>query len=191
MKADPVAAVTPDAAGALLRQGGVVAYPTEAVWGLGCDPFNADAVHRLLELKHRPATKGMIVIAADIGQALPHLLWDVLPEARRSAISASWPGPNTWLIPCRPEVPAWLRGEHDTLAVRITGHPVAAALCRAFGGVVVSTSANRAGEPPARRLDELSPDLLAGLDAWLDGETGGQAQPSTIRDARSGEVLRG
>lgn len=191
MKADPVAAVTPDAAGALLRQGGVVAYPTEAVWGLGCDPFNADAVHRLLELKHRPAAKGMIVIAADLGQALPHLLWDDLPEARRSTIIASWPGPNTWLIPCRPEVPAWLRGEHDTLAVRITGHPVAAALCRAFGGVVVSTSANRAGEPPARRLDELPPDLLAELDAWLDGETGGQAQPSIIRDARSGEVLRG
>lgn len=185
------AASTPEAAAALLRRGGIVAYPTEAVWGLGCDPFDADAVRRLLALKRRPAAKGMIVIAADLAQALPHLLWDDLPEPRRQAILASWPGPNTWLVPCRPHVPEWLRGEHDTLAVRITAHPIAAALCRAFDGPVVSTSANRAGEAPARRLQDLPPELLSQLDGWLDGDTDGLAQPSTIRDARSGAILRG
>lgn len=173
-----------------LQRGGIVAYPTEAVWGLGCDPFNADAVQRLLDLKQRPAAKGMIVIAADLAQALPHLHWEALPQARRDDILASWPGPNTWLIPCHPHVPNWLRGEHDTLAVRITAHPIAAALCRAFDGVVVSTSANRAGEAPARHLDELPGDLLNQLDGWIAGDTSGLTRPSTIRDARNGEILR-
>ena len=182
--------LTPETAAIILRGGGVVAYPTEAVWGLGCDPFNPEAVQRLLEIKQRPATKGMIVIAAWPEQAWPHVFWDELPAARRSAILASWPGPYTWLIPCRPEVPAWLRGEHDTLAVRVTAHPIAASLCQAMGSVVVSTSANRAGETPARRFEELVPELRAQLDGWIDGDTSGQAQPSTIRDARSGAVLR-
>lgn len=185
------AVLTSDAAATALRSGGIVAYPTEAVWGLGCDPFNAEAVQCLLDIKHRPAAKGMIVIAADLAQALPHLYWDELPPARRDAILASWPGPNTWLIPCRPQVPEWLRGEHDTLAVRITDHPIAAALCRAFGGVVVSTSANRAGEPPARQIEELPTDVLGRLDGWIAGDTSGLAQPSTIRDARTGAILRG
>lgn len=88
------AVLTSDAAATALRSGGIVAYPTEAVWGLGCDPFNAEAVQRLLDIKHRPAAKGMIVIAADLAQALPHLYWDELPPARRDAILASWPGPE-------------------------------------------------------------------------------------------------
>ena len=177
-------------AGICLRGGGVIAYPTEAVWGLGCDPFDAAAVRRLLTIKQRPAAKGMIVIAANFEQVQAHVRWTELPEARRADILATWPGPNTWLIPCQVHVPAWLRGEHDTLAVRVTGHAIAAGLCTAFGGVLVSTSANRSGEAPARALSELSSDLLAQLDGWVDGPTDGRAQPSTIRDARSGEVVR-
>lgn len=183
--------LTPETAAITIQRGGIVAYPTEAVWGLGCDPFNPDAVRRLLEIKQRPASKGMIVIAATPEQAWPYLFWDELPADRRTMILASWPGPNTWLIPCRPEVPTWLRGEHETLAVRVTGHAVAAALCRAVGGLVVSTSANRAGEPPARRFDELTAEVRTQLDGWIAGETDGQSEPSTIRDARSGAVLRG
>lgn len=182
--------LTPDDAARVLRDGGVIAYPTEAVWGLGCDPFDQAAVQRLLDIKQRPASKGMIVIAASPEQAWPHLCWNELPEDRRAAILASWPGPNTWLIPCAATVPAWLRGAHDTLAVRVTDHPVAAALCRAFGGLVVSTSANRASAPPVRHIDELEPGLLAQLDGWVAGETAGLANPSTIRDARTGAVLR-
>ena len=189
MPATPHALSLDDAA-AVLHGGGVIAYPTEAVWGLGCDPFNANAVQRLLALKQRPATKGMIVIAAELEQVLPHLHWDALPAARREEVIASWPGPVTWLLPCRPDVPDWLRGEHDTLAVRITAHPVAAALCRVFDGAIVSTSANRAGEPPARRFDELSEYLLAGLDGHVAGKTGDLAKPTVIRDARSGDIVR-
>lgn len=157
---------------------------------MGCDPFNAKAVQRVLDIKQRSAAKGMIVIAASLEQALPHLNWEALPDSRRRAILSSWPGPNTWLIPCQPGVPNWLRGEHDTLAVRVTAHPVAADLCRAFGGLVVSTSANRAGEAAAQCIGDISTDLLTQLDGWVAGDTDGRARPSTIRDARSGAVVR-
>ena len=177
-------------AAAILGEGGVIAYPTEAVWGLGCDPFDAAAVARLLALKRRPQAKGMIVIAADAAQVAPYLLWDVLAPQRQAQVLDSWPGPHTWLIPCRADVPDWLRGDHDTLAVRVTAHPVAAALCRAFGGPVVSTSANRAGEPPARTFAALSVALLAETSGYVPGETGGLERPTTIRDARSGELVR-
>lgn len=189
MSATPPA-LSPNDAAAVLHDGGVIAYPTEAVWGLGCDPFNAAAVQRLLALKQRPAAKGMIVIAASLEQVLPQLCWELLPAPRQQAVLASWPGPATWLLPCKPDVPDWLRGAHDTLAVRITAHPVAAALCQAFGGALVSTSANRTGEPPARRLTDLSAELLAELDGHVAGDTGGLANPTAIRDARSGGIIR-
>lgn len=177
-------------AASVLRRGGVLVYPTEAVWGLGCDPFNEAAVRRVLEIKQRPMAKGMIVIAATFEQLRPHLAWDQLPQLRREAILASWPGPNTWLIPCHHEVPAWLRGDHGTLAVRVTGHPVAAGICRQFDGPVVSTSANPAGQPPAHDFAAVDETLLAGVDGWVAGETQGRRLPSTIRDGRTGEVVR-
>lgn len=187
----PTPPLTPEQAATVLKRGGVLVYPTEGVWGLGCDPFNEAAVRRVLEIKRRPSAKGMIVIAAEAAQLSPWLRWDELPFSRQVEIHASWPGPNTWLVPCAPEVPDWLHGEHDTLAVRITAHEPAATLCRAFDGPLVSTSANRAGEPPARCFAELDAALLAEVDGVLVGETGGLANPSTIRDARSGEMLRG
>ncbi len=187
----PIVPLTPEQAATVLKRGGVLAYPTEGVWGLGCDPFDEAAVRRVLEIKRRPPAKGMIVIAADAAQFSPWLRWDELPSSRQAEIHASWPGPNTWLVPCAPIVPDWLRGEHDTLAVRVTAHEPAAALCRAFGGPLVSTSANRAGQPPARHFSELDAALLAEVDGVLAGETGGLDGPSVIRDGRSGAVLRG
>lgn len=174
----------------VLQTGGLIAYPTEAVWGLGCDPFNPEAIARLLALKQRPASKGLILIAAELETILPLLDWAALPAARQTEILDTWPGPFTWVIPCRAEVPVGLRGAHHSLAVRISAHPVARALCHAFGGPVVSTSANRTHQPPARRQEQLDPALLDGLDGWLPGDTEARARPSQIRDARSGAVLR-
>ncbi|MCI1711134.1 MAG: Sua5/YciO/YrdC/YwlC family protein [Chiayiivirga sp.] len=182
--------VTLEQAAAITHRGGVVAYPTEAVWGLGCNPFDPAAVKRLLALKQRPQAKGVILIAAGIEQLLPWIDLAVLADARRVEILASWPGPNTWALPCNLAVPEWLRGDHATLAARVTAHPVAAALCRAAGGPLVSTSANLAGKPPPRTLAELDPSILAGIDGWLAGETGGLERPTPIRDARTGDVLR-
>lgn len=111
----------------VLRAGGVIAYPTEAVWGLGCDPWNEAAVRRLLALKGRPQEKGLILVAADIGQ-FDFLLHD-LPPAWRERLARSWPGPNTWLVPHHHRLPAWITGRHASVALRVSDHPRVRALC--------------------------------------------------------------
>lgn len=175
---------------AVLRRGGVLAYPTEGVWGLGCDPRDEAATLRLLALKQRDVDKGLILIAADEAQLAPYIELAALTQAQRDAVRASWPGPHTWIVPAAPGAPPWVTGSHDGIAVRVSAHAGVRALCDAFGGALVSTSANRAGEPAPRSAAELDPAFLAGVDAVLEGETGGRERPSTIRDARSGQALR-
>lgn len=184
-------ALTPAAAASLLRRGAVVAYPTEAVWGLGCDPHDEAAVARLLAIKQRPVDKGLILVAADLDALRPWLDLQALPAARLAEVVRDWPGAHTWVMPAAAGAPRWITGAHDGIAVRVSAHPDVAALCRAFGGALVSTSANRAGRPPARARAELDPALLAGVDGVLAGQTGGLAQPTPIRVALDGRVLRG
>lgn len=171
-----------------LRHGGLVAYPTEAVYGLGCAPRDADAVLRLLALKQRPMAKGLILVAADYTQLQPYLL--PLAEPLAQQVHASWPGPVTWLLPVPPDVPVWLRGEHDSIAVRVSAHPLVRALCHAFGGPIVSTSANPAGQRPAR--DALTVQRIFGgnVDCILHGPLGGLGRPTEIRDGRTGRIVR-
>ncbi len=175
-------------AAAVIRAGGVVAYPTEAVWGLGCDPLDGEAVARILAIKQRPASMGLILIAADVAQVEA---W-VAPMSRavRGRITATWPGPVSWILPAQPWVPAWLHGGRGTLAMRVTAHPQAAALCRATGFAIVSTSANRSGRPAARTGIQVRRWFGDELDLILDGATGGRDRPSEIRDAASGRTLR-
>lgn len=175
---------------AALRNGGVIAYPTEGVWGLGCDPRDEVAVLRLLALKQRDVAKGLILIASDEAQLAPFIDLASLAEAQLAEVRTSWPGPNTWIVPASKDAPRWITGAHDGIAVRVTAHPLVRALCDGFGGALVSTSANIASEPSPRTRDELDPRIVAGVDAVTDGETLGRAQPSTIRDARSGMTLR-
>ena len=174
----------------LLLGGVVIAYPTEAVWGLGCDPRDEPAVLRLLALKQREVDKGLILIAADEAQLTPYIDMTVLHETQRDAVRASWPGPHTWIVPASTDAPAWITGAHSGIAVRVSAHPTVIALCNAFGGALVSTSANRAGEPAASSCDALDPAVVAGVDAVTVGETGGLLRPTAIRDARSGDMLR-
>ena len=178
------------AAAGTLREGGIVAYPTEAVWGLGCDPRDEAATLRLLALKQREVDKGLILIAADEAQLAPFVDFGALDESQRAMLRATWPGPNTWIVPASPAAPRWITGAHDGIAVRVTAHPGVIALCAAFGGAIVSTSANRAGMPAAGAFAALDPAVLAGVDGVLEGETGGLERPSAIRDARTGAVLR-
>jgi L-threonylcarbamoyladenylate synthase len=181
---------TIDEVAAALRRGGVVAYPTEAVWGLGCDPRDEAATLRLLGLKQREVEKGLILIAADEAQLAPFIDMAALDAAQRDAVRASWPGPHTWIVPASANAPRWITGAHDGIAVRVSAHPVVVALCEAFGGALVSTSANRAGEPAAHAIADLDPRIVTAVDAIAGGETGGLARPTDIRDARSGAVLR-
>lgn len=171
----------------VVRAGGVIAYPTEAVWGLGCDPWAADAVQRLLELKMRPMEKGLILVAAHIDQ-FDFLLGD-LPERWLDRLVGTWPGPNTWLVPHRERLPEWITGQHDSVALRVSNHPLVARLC-ALTGPLVSTSANPAGRPAARSRLRVEQYFPGQLDAVLNGPLGGRRNPSTIRDVRSGEVIR-
>lgn len=172
----------------VIRSGGIIAYPTEAVYGLGCDPRNEQSVRRLLALKRRPLHKGLILIAADFSQLVPFLL--PLDPGDRATLAATWPGPYTWLVPARTDTPRWLRGRHDTLAVRVTAHPLAAALCRACGHPLVSTSANFSRRPPARTALAVRRQLGNAIDALLSGPTGGAAKPTAICDLRTGRQVR-
>jgi len=171
-----------------LREGGVIAYPTESVWGLGCDPWQQESVRRIWDIKRRDPGKGLILIAADWAQIAPWLVG--LDAASQAQLRATWPGPVTWLVPVSRDFPVWLRGQHDSVALRVSAHPGVQALCRAFGGALVSTSANRAGRPAARTLFDVRQRLGGELDFILPGATGGLARPTEIRDLRSQRVVR-
>ncbi|MGX2039652.1 Sua5/YciO/YrdC/YwlC family protein [Methylocaldum sp. MU1018] len=171
-----------------LRDGGIIAYPTEGVYGLGCNPLNRRAVLRLLALKERPAAKGLVLIAAKFDQIEPYL--DIPTEFMRNRILSTWPGPVTWIIPAAGWVPAWLRGAHASVAARVTAHPEAAALCRAFGGPIVSTSANKSGQPPARTPVAVRKHFSTNHVLLIPGRLGGRRGPTAIYDASTGARLR-
>ncbi len=179
-----------DAAAALLHGGGVLAYPTEAVFGLGCDPHDPVAFERLFALKQRPPTQGVLLIAADFAQVRRYIDTAAVPVDVMEQVLASWPGPSTWVFPRSGEVPAWVAGAHAGIALRVTAHAPAAALCRAFGGALVSTSANPHGQPPARSAATVLTYFGEALDGLLEAPLGGQASPTVIRDALSGAIIR-
>jgi len=176
------------AADAALRHGGVIAYPTEAVYGLGCDPSNRDAVARLFELKDRPAEQGVLLIAGDFAQVEKFIV--PVPADVLARVRATWPGPHTWVFPRSVSTPAWLAGAHAGIALRVTAHAPAIDLCRAFGGALVSTSANRHGAPPARTAADVRSAFGSELAYILDAPTGGLERPTPIRDAVSGGIFR-
>lgn len=172
----------------ILRGGGLIAHPTEGVWGLACDPLQPHAVMRLLAAKRRDPGKGLILVAAEAQALSPYLAQ--LPDAMRARAAATWPGPVTWLMPANPSVPWWLRGSHESIAVRVTAHPLAALLCRAYGGALVSTSANRSARPAARSVCQVRAQLRGHVAMVLAGTLQTPGRPSTIREAVSGEVVR-
>ncbi len=177
----------------LLKNGQVLAYPTEAVWGLGCDPHNEQAFQEILRLKQRPIEKGVILLAGQISQ-IEHLLVNLNPEIQKQVID-SWSNRHpaeratTWLLPATKDIPTWIKGNHPKVAVRVTTHPLCIALCHAFNGYIVSTSANSAGLEPARSLQEANTYFANKLN-YLNGDLGLSREPSKIIDAETGEIIR-
>lgn len=172
-----------------IHVGGVIAYPTEAVWGLGCDPWNTEAVNRILELKQRPVEKGLIVVAGSVDQI--RFLLDPLPEEQQQNALVYWPGPYTCLLPdLLNQIPQEVRGRHSSIAVRVSDHPLVQALCNASGLPLVSTSANPAGREPARHSWHIRRYFPTGLDRLVPGQLGRYRKPSTIIDIVSGKQLR-
>lgn len=174
---------------AVLARGGIIAYPTEGVWGLGCDPFNKAAVERLLALKDRPWEKGLIVALAS--QRVAAALLRDLPPDRQQAIKASWPGPNTWLVPHGNLWPSWVTGQSDWIACRLSAYPVVCDLARAAGGAIISTSANPSGQPPAMTAKQVRHYFGRSVDLVMPGGVQGLQKPSVIRQGLTGEILRG
>ena len=172
-----------------LIQGEVIAYPTEAVWGLGCDPANKSAVEKILRLKNREISKGLILVAANIEQL--DALLEQLSEAQIATLRASWPGPITWLIPDpQNKMPAWIKGDHQSVAIRVSAHPIVRELCEEFGVPIVSTSANTSGKPEIRSRLILEQQFPSSIDYIVSGDLGTEAQASEIKDLVSGEVIR-
>ncbi len=173
---------------ALFAAGKVLAYPTEAVYGLGCDLFNQEAVLHVLRLKKRPEAKGLIVLIADWAQLWPLIDTDLIPETCFQAVRKTWPGAVTWVFPKSSSVPACVTGAHEGIAIRMTAHPVARALCK--NGPIISTSANIAGSVPARDIDALSQFFPEGVAGVVAGDLGGNFAVSEIYNILDGSSLR-
>jgi L-threonylcarbamoyladenylate synthase len=175
---------------AALQQGEVIAYPTEGVFGVGCDPDNSQAIDKLLRVKQRSVDKGLILIAADFAQLQPYLNLSLLSAEQLERVKASWPGPVTWIIPASSYTNSSVTGQFDTVAVRVTDHPLVQQLCLAFGKPITSTSANLSGLPACMTSLEVSKQLGSRGVTILEGLTGGRNKPSEIRDALTLQVLR-
>jgi L-threonylcarbamoyladenylate synthase len=171
-----------------LREGAVIAYPTEGVWGLGCLPEHQEAVVRLLQLKGRAWQKGLIMVAASMDQALPYV--EVLSPSEVAELDENWPGPVTYLLPKSDRTPVWVSGESDSVAIRVSGHPVIQGLCRELGGPIISTSANPSGKSPALSRLRLKQYFGNGLDEIVPGKLGGLSGPTEIRDFQKGTTTR-
>jgi len=171
----------------ILRQGGVIAYPTEAVFGFGCDPQNQSAVMRILSLKQRKIDKGLILVASSNEQLLPYVDQTQLMQAN---VQSSWPGSTTWLVKASANAPPWIRGTHQTVAVRISQHPIILELCRHFSGAIVSTSANLSGKSAIKSALLIKKHFRDSINYVIHGNLGGNLQVSQIRDARTDAIIR-
>ena len=177
----------PDTLRAHLVRGGLVAYPTESCYGLGCDPRQPHALRRLIAAKGRSAAKGLLLIAADWSQLKPYVAR--LPAGQLARMKRSWPGPVTWVVPASRRCPALLTGGRPTVAVRVTAHPDAARLCRTLDMALVSTSANKSGRKAARTAAECR-RIFGTRVRTLDGRIGTRRRPSTLIDLATGKILR-
>ena len=169
-----------------VSHGAVFAYPTDTVWGLGCHPLIASAVLRLLDIKNRPPEKGLILLASRLEQCLPFLA-----ASKRDLQPLAQPAerPTTWLVPASELCPPWIRGEHATVAVRITDHPLVAKICTRIDVPIVSTSANRSGRATARNALLVRRQFDDELDFIVTGYDTGGNRPSEIKSL-GGTVLR-
>ena len=175
---------------AALEMGDVIAYPTEGVFGLGCDPDNQHAIQKLLDIKHRPQEKGVILIAASLQQLLPYIDLSLLSEQQKTEMALSWPGPFTWVVPKGEKATPFISGQFDSIAVRVSDHPDVQALCQAFGKPITSTSANLSGMSPCLTYQQVESELGDLVTTILEGKVGELDGPTQIRDAITGKYLR-
>jgi len=170
----------------IIRQQGVIAYPTESVYGLGCDPLSQKAVERILQLKQRPVEKGLIIIAANLKQLLPYI---DISDAETRQIEA-YKKPMTWLVKKSELTPAWVTGNHSKVAIRICQHPQVIEICNLLQHPIVSTSANPAGATPANSALKAMQYFSDRVDSYIFGSTGKLNKPTPITDLQSSSIIR-
>lgn len=173
------------AAGAIRNQG-VICYPTESVFGLGCDPLSRTAVEKILQLKQRPVEKGLILIASRIEQLIPYVL---LNDVQRTQILEQ-PSATTWLVNKSSATPPWISGQHSKVAIRLSKHPLVQALCNQLDCAIVSTSANPSTQAAARTLLRVKQYFPDELDYYLNGALGNVGNATPIIDIQSGTIIR-
>jgi len=179
-----------EAAAHSFEQGGIIAYPTEAVFGLGCDPDNNSAIEKLLSLKQRSADKGFILLASDYCQLQPYVDESVISDLQKVKILSRWPGAITQVLPINKNISPLLSGVFETIAVRITQHPDVIALCSKTGKAIISTSANLSGQPAATTWQNVLLQFPTQLDYLIKTDTLGNDSPSTIIDGITSKILR-
>jgi L-threonylcarbamoyladenylate synthase len=169
----------------VLRAGGIVAYPTDTLYGLAVDPRSDASLRKLFAIKERDRAAAITLIAADLDQA--NAAGAFGPDEIRLA-QAFWPGPLTIIVPAAPGLSPWVSSDLGTVGVRVPGHAVARALAGAFGGCITATSANRSGRPAAVTADEAAAALDGRIDALLDAGPAPGGAPSTIVEVTSGTL---
>lgn len=172
-----------------IKENQVVAYPTEAVFGLGCNPHSEEAVRRLLCLKQRPEEKGLILIAPSRAYFSPFIDETALSEAEWQRFEQHYDRAISWIMPAKSSVPRYLKGQFETIAARLCQVPAVVELCAATGAALTSTSANLTGLPPCRTADEVRTQFGEHFPV-LNGQTEGRANPSEIRDIFTQHIFR-
>lgn len=182
------ALLTPSMAAKHIARGQLIAYPTEAVYGIGCDPQNLSAIQAVLELKARDKSKGFIIIAANLAQLSPYI--QPPTDAEKQQLDTAWPGPVTFVVRAKPQLPSILTGGRDTLAVRVSSHPVVKQLCTACGHALISTSANLSAKPALTTAEQVSEVFGSSLAGVVDGSLGNLTSATPIYSLASGHQLR-
>jgi len=170
-----------------IAAGAVIGYPTDTIWGFGCDPLNPASVTRLLQIKQRPVDKGLILLTSQLLYCEPFIR--LTPE-QRAILQSPCTTPTTWLVDASEHCPVWIRGNHPTVAVRVTDHPLLRYLCPRLNLPLVSTSANRAGKSTVRSALQLRRQFAGEVDFIVTGFDSGGARPSAIKSLASGHLLR-
>jgi L-threonylcarbamoyladenylate synthase len=174
----------------IIAEGGVIAYPAEACFGLGCDPNNNAALARVRLLKSRSLDQGFILVSDSLERLLGYIDWPSLKPDQRELVMASWPGPVSWLIPAGGQAGSELTGCHDTLAVRVSAFKPLRDLCAATKTALVSTSANLHGKPPLKTAADVAGEFGEQIDYIIDAPIQGLDKPSQIIDIRTRTTIR-
>jgi len=170
----------------IIRSGGIISYPTESVFGLGCDPLNETAVNRILQLKKRSVDKGLIIVASNLEQLDSYI--EISTEEEQKILNEK--ADTTWLVKKSPLTPIWVSGKHEKVAIRVSKHPLIIKLCQSLKQPLISTSANPSGSAPATTNQQSNHYFSKNVDLYIDYQSERSGQPTQIKDITTDVIVR-